>query len=523
MIEIQHDPSALQGAPSQAGSTPDPGPPPDLVAAFGLGDGLRLAELMNRLPFLQTLAFAPGSTPPNDRPPQPLETFAAAGRLALFHREEDFDDAVTRAVVHGEARRLLVVSRPEYREVFPEAAKRFDAAILGARLRRAVVDQTLAEKGDLFRSHLAANLGHVMKRPAFSALKPVVEGRPGFIVGSGPSLEKNGRLLAELQHRGVILAAGSALRPLRAMGAQPHLVVVIEAEDTSDYLAPAPPTGSGGPSPDRPAPLLAVGSAAHPRHFEATGLPTLVFHLSLGAAELFGAADFAPQGGTAGSAAFTLGFLLGLNPLILLGQDQAVGPGGLHAQGTPGDEPFDPREAPFVVPGLDGGRVRTHSGLFASLHWYGEAIRFLGRRFPETRVIHAGEQGAAIPGVPNRTLTQVAAELEALAAPAPDLAPWPDLTPMLEKAPRPDPARVRAVLMQAYEALGALSILARNQPDRAVQAAPAVRAAHPLIRDLWPRPLDSGKDPGRVLRAGLDEAESGLIRLMTELDKLCRP
>lgn len=59
------------------------------------------------------------------------------------------------------------------------------------------------------------------------ALKGAFEGVPAFIVGAGPSLEKNGHLLRAFENRALVFAGGSALN---AIDAVPHFAASIDAE-----------------------------------------------------------------------------------------------------------------------------------------------------------------------------------------------------------------------------------------------------------------------------------------------------
>ena len=343
-------------------------------------------------------------------------------------------------------------------------------------MRRAVMDKTKNEKGAALRANLAANMPDVLKRPTLTDLEGRLSGRAGFIVGSGPGLEKNGQLLRQVNGRGLILAAGSALKPLLEIGVAPEIVVVIEAEDTSGFLCRV---GTGPPA------ILALASTSHPNHFGAAGFIGSVCHLTSGDAYLCGAEGFVPQGGTAGSAAFSLGLLLGLNPLVLVGQDQAYGAEALHARGTPGEEPACDDAGVFSVVGIDGGPVRTHSGFAASLHWYAEAIRYLRRKEPKRILINANENGARIPGLPDMTLREVLDR-----CPRPEQPP-PDLGELLAGLKGPAPDLVRERLIGTWRLTTQLSRLLREAPAQAGPILEECRRVHPFLSQALPGPAES--------------------------------
>ena len=471
--------------------------PPANIFIFGIGQGKQICTLADRLPGSQIAVFDPEPAYRESAVKQFLASRVENGSVRILRKMDSFDRYVADRIIHGDSPETLMLFTAGYRDVFPAAAKSFENSLMSARLRRTVIDKTLKEKGRFFRAHLAENLKTVMGLPVITSLKEKFSGVPGFVVGSGPGLEKNGGLIKKAAETGLILAAGSALKPLIELGVDPDVVVIIEAEDTTSFVEEVPGAEKR---------ITAVASASNPAHFNLAGHTLTAFHLSPGAAFLFGSEDFTPQGGTAGSAAFTIGLILGLSPLVLLGQDQAFGPGKLHAGGTPGEEEFDPSQAPFLVKGLDGGMVRTHSGLAASLHWFAEAARFMREKYKSVEVINATESGASIPGVPDRTLKEV---LEAL-RPLPNGKP--DMISMLKDSGRPDPKRIRNNLEQTYSVIGNLSLLLRNFKEDPWELIAESRKNNPILKDLLAGREHVDDTAGPL--ASLDEAEALVLKMM---------
>ncbi|MFH1092223.1 MAG: 6-hydroxymethylpterin diphosphokinase MptE-like protein, partial [Pseudomonadota bacterium] len=162
--------------------------------------------------------------------------FLKENHLFVTADSGSFNELVTQETVHGDNPDPEVHVCPGYETIYPDHFRTFNQIIMGARLRRAVMDKTLLEKGRSFLSNLTVNFKRVLERPDLTGLKGRLCGCPGFIVGSGPGLEKNLHLLKNNPGRGLIIAAASALKPLREGGIEPDMVVVIEAEDTSSYL-----------------------------------------------------------------------------------------------------------------------------------------------------------------------------------------------------------------------------------------------------------------------------------------------
>jgi hypothetical protein len=151
--------------------------------------------------------------------------------------------------------------------------------------------------------------------------------RPAFIVAAGPSLDRNGHLLAEAQKRGPIVAVNTAVGACLHHGVLPDLVVCAEAKDVSNHLAPLRGT-------EVPVLLSSVASAenwiAADRawgfvHHE----PSLIPH----------ALDIGTQpvnfGGSVACAATAIAMLFGAFPIVLIGQDLAYTDGHCYAEGTP--------------------------------------------------------------------------------------------------------------------------------------------------------------------------------------------
>jgi hypothetical protein len=72
------------------------------------------------------------------------------------------------------------------------------------------------------------NLPQVLDSRPIDAFQGVFSGCPAAIVAAGPSLGESLDLLRELRNRMLIIAVGTAYRPLRAAGIDPHIVVLVD-------------------------------------------------------------------------------------------------------------------------------------------------------------------------------------------------------------------------------------------------------------------------------------------------------
>jgi hypothetical protein len=386
---------------------------PGLALVYGLGLGYHLKLLRRQYPDLRLLvyepatdikefwALQPGLGPEDGEPP------------FIFNSVDEFKSAVSREIVYGQPRGLLVVTAETYQTLDPEGGEAFLEYIRQELIRRAVIDRTRAHTGPAFMENLAQNAGRLLTLPDLMLLKGRLPARAAFLVGSGPSLDQNAVDLRDVGGRGLILAAASAVKPLLAHGVSPDVIVVLESEDTSAYLR----LNEAERALLKPEAILALASGCHPAHFELTDYPQAVFHVSPGEALVFSRGAFLPQGGNAGTAAFALAYCWGLGPLVLVAQDQAYADGlRLHADGTPGGVVAQDG-SPLIVPGLGGGQVATNTGLLASLNWYAEAARTVNSKSDPPELINASAGGASIEGFEEADLKSVVAGLPQVSGP----------------------------------------------------------------------------------------------------------
>ena len=387
------------------------GQKPGLALVFGVGLGYHLKVLRKKYPNIRLAVFEPMaemiSVYSNV---QPLTTNEGEAPF-ITSNWEAFEKAVSQQIGQSQASGVLVLTPPPYQSLKPEDFQIFDQYVRQQIIRRAVIDRTRESTGHIFLSNLAKNANILPDLPDLMALKGKLGSiGPAFIVGSAPSLDSNISHLKEAMGKGMILASSSALKPLLKQGVRPDVVLVLESEDTSDYLRLTS---------DEMAILgdntvLALASSCHPAHFQVPGFHKGIFHLSSGEAQLFGNGVFLPQGGNSGTAAFSLAYCWGLNPLILVGQDQAYQGNRLHAQGTPG-EVNDPNFGLLNVMGIGGREVQTDTGLLASIAWYAEAVKTIATLPNPPALFNASASGARLAGFREVPLEAISASLPLLA------------------------------------------------------------------------------------------------------------
>lgn len=178
-------------------------------------------------------------------------------------------------------------------------------------IRSQVNTNTGAARSQLWIRHTLQNLPHLLDCPPAQSIRlPKV---PAFIVGPGPSLAKNVSALEAARAKGIVIAVNAASKACR-----PHAVLTLEANDLSHKLEPgvaarlyalgAPPkqleTGTG--------PLYPFWAGEPGRWVEElTGVERVICSAS------------------GSTAAVSLAYLWGCDPIVLVGHDLAFDPEGL--------------------------------------------------------------------------------------------------------------------------------------------------------------------------------------------------
>jgi hypothetical protein len=279
-----------------------------------------------------------------------------------------------------------------------------------------------------------ANLDAIACWPSVAAVDDRLAGLPMIICAPGPSLAKNVAQLRAMRGKAIIVAVSHALRPLRAAGVVPDLVVTVDPQDVRYHFAPEDLEGIGA---------LVNGVTVHPalwhldvsRFFSLGSNGALDQWIFRGAGEL--PADV-PGGGSVATTAFSLGLRWKCDPIVMVGLDLSF-PGGryyidsskdggahavidgdgrmriagwsdhFHAMKAAGG-PAAARDRVVELPGWSGGTVSS-SFMFAMFHrWFVETAK---RERGGTRLLNCTEGGAAIDGMTHLPLADALATMTA--------------------------------------------------------------------------------------------------------------
>lgn len=329
--------TAVTAAVAPAGSGPGPaaagreladrqiaaflaGEPPDVVVFFGYGDGDHAAALRRRTE-APIVVYEPPAARRADAPPAPAGV-TVVERLADLRAALATRADLTRC-------RLQAGAVPALRAALPEDFARYVEAVKQARVDAGVRQATLAQSSALWLRHLAVNLPALPALPPLDRLGGCFAGRPGVLVGAGPSLDGVLAALRAVADRVVICAASTALPALARAGITPAFVAAVEGNDLSAHFADVPHL-------DRI--TLLPNPQGHPANFNVpTGRRLAIapqgsvagdwLHRAWGRGRL-------DCGGSVACAGFSALHRLGCDPLVLVGMDLALTDGRTHAGGT---------------------------------------------------------------------------------------------------------------------------------------------------------------------------------------------
>lgn len=252
--------------------------------------------------------------------------------------------------------------------------------------------QRLGKVGSLNTLH---NMKEMMTGSVLYDLRKVLpKNVAAIVVAAGPSLDYNVEELRAAKGHAVIIAVDKAAKTMLEKGIEPDFLITLDPLKLSRYLEDERL---------KTLPLLAEYSANrkitenHPGHkiFYGTGA-----YMDYYLGESGKAMQSISSGGSVATAAFTVCLLLGLQKVILVGQDLAYRDGATHSGGRFIERKQGVRR--FKVDGALGGQVETRNDWLIYLTWFGKAIE----ANPHMKVVDATEGGAKIPGAEVLTLKE---------------------------------------------------------------------------------------------------------------------
>lgn len=225
-----------------------------------------------------------------------------------------------------------------------------------------------------------------------------IEGKDVYIIGAGPSLDKNIMELKNVGENGVIISTGTVFRKLLRAGIKPNYVIItdsnsgvyrqIDGLEASDV------------------PLLYMSTAYYRIPQEYKGDKYIIYQKGYNLSEQRAkkmSGKMYNTGGSVTTTAFDLAIQLGAKRIIGVGIDMAYTDGYDHAKDTPLVKEVGGQAGAKLVDGIDGGKVRTSNNLDIYRKWIERRIATVD----SVEFINATEGGALIKGMKNKKLKDV--------------------------------------------------------------------------------------------------------------------
>lgn len=232
------------------------------------------------------------------------------------------------------------------------------------------------------------------------SLKSEFYERTLYLVGAGPSLDKNYEKLKEIPEGSLVIATGTSFRKLLGAGIRPDFVIETDANERIAWHFREVESET--------VPMLLLSTAAHKLKKIYAGDKYLFFQKEYEKSE-----DYAREkgyilyetGGSVMTAALDIGIRLGCRKIVFLGLDLAYTNNYAHAVGTSRREV--PKESTGLKPieAIDGSTVYTNQSFNIYRKWIEKRIA----REEGTGIIFldATEGGAKIKGTKIKTLSEV--------------------------------------------------------------------------------------------------------------------
>lgn len=225
----------------------------------------------------------------------------------------------------------------------------------------------------------------------------IPKGTPAIIVAAGPSLDKNIDLLKEAKGKAFIIATDTAVRHLIKHDIMPDVMVTLDAKKPTDYIS--------DPIVQEIPMFCTLTCNHHIMEFHRgmkiwfnTGgfLEKIMAHYG----KIF--PQYSP-GGSVATASFAIAVALGMDRIVLVGQDLAYSGNVTHAGGEVSGI-LNESYGQEMIEGIDGQPVKSRYDWIIYRDWFQDAIRDVKDRI---QVIDATEGGAKIQGAEIMTLQQV--------------------------------------------------------------------------------------------------------------------
>lgn len=244
------------------------------------------------------------------------------------------------------------------------------------------------------------NIPTIINSPGVKELEGVFKGKPGVVVATGPSLNKNVELLEKIYNKAVIVAVDGSVKVLKSKGLKPaHMVTSLERVIATSKLF------EGLTPEDVKDSYLAACPVIVPETYaNFPGDKIIVYRDFATFKWLDVPKGILTIGPSSANMAFKLLEFFGCDPIIIIGQDLAYGEDNKsHASGFHYGEDFETKRQGFhlEVEGNYAPKVKTTNTWYSFLKHYERDMAT-----HEGTVINATEGGAKIQGTTIMTFAE---------------------------------------------------------------------------------------------------------------------
>lgn len=297
--------------------------------------------------------------------------------------------------------RMLIV--PNYDVLFPEKTLMFAKLCRNQTKKEASTRNTKKVFSTVVAKNLFSNLKYLVngyKTVQYAGKIP--KGIPGILVAAGPSLNKNISQLKKAKGKAFIIATDTAIKPLLNAGIIPDMFAIVDGKKPLDLV-----NIDGA----QDIPLITTIVAASEILDYHNGKKIFCNEGIYLSDAILNHSKFphSPMaiGGSVATFAFTFLYMIGVQTVILVGQDLAYTNNRSHADGTFKKNMPEIDTSEFImVEGNYEDKVPTSGDFKLYLEWYEEYIKGYKETDPEFRVINATEGGAKINGAEISTLEE---------------------------------------------------------------------------------------------------------------------
>lgn len=292
---------------------------------------------------------------------------------------------------------------PNYEKLFPEETVAFVKSCRDTALKELSIYQTNKLFSEVMVKNLFSNARYLCDGYKTTQLVEVIpRDIPGIVVAAGPSLNKNIQELKKAKGKAFIFAVDTAIKPLLRAGIIPDMFAVIDALKPVELVQMEEA---------QDIPLLTTLNAAPEVLNYHKGMKFFFNEGYLFAEDIFRKSGHrigdVSSGGSVATNIFSLFYKIGIETVILVGQDLAYTGNKSYADGTFQEKIEEVDTSYFMmVEGNYEEKVPTRTDLKIFIDWYNMYIERIKERDKDFRVINATEGGAKIQNTELMTLKE---------------------------------------------------------------------------------------------------------------------